>query len=65
LQDPNQSNVDNLDNVKGEDSTYFMDKKKGYLRAKIDEFDVKCDERRNRFIPFLVYQLFSHLSGIL
>jgi hypothetical protein len=54
LQDPNQSSVDNLDNVKGEASTYFRNKKKKYLRAKIDEFDVKYDERRNISIPFIV-----------
>jgi len=41
LQDPNQSNVDNLDHVNGEASTYFRNKKKRYLRAKIDEFDIK------------------------
>jgi hypothetical protein len=54
LQDPSQSNVDNPDNVKSEANAYFRNKKKRYMRARIDEFHVKYDERRNRFFPFLV-----------
>jgi hypothetical protein len=37
LQDPNQSNVDNLNNVRYEASTHFRNKKKKSLKAKIDE----------------------------
>jgi len=37
LQDPNQSNVDNLNNVKREASTHFSNKKREYLKAKIEE----------------------------
>jgi len=37
LQDPNQSNVDNLNNVIREASRHFRNKKKEYLKAKIDE----------------------------
>ena len=36
LQDPNQSNVDNLNNVRREVSTHF---RKEYLKAKIDELE--------------------------
>jgi len=36
LQDPNQSNVDNLNNVRREAIRYFRKKKKEYLKAKID-----------------------------
>jgi hypothetical protein len=36
LQDPNQSNVDNLNNVIHEASRHFRGKKE-YLKAKIDE----------------------------
>jgi hypothetical protein len=54
LQDPNQNIIDDLNNVKVEASTYFRNKIKGYLRAKVYEFNIKYYERRNRFIPFLV-----------
>jgi len=36
LQDPKQSNGDNLNNVSREASRYFRFKKKEYLNAKID-----------------------------
>jgi hypothetical protein len=37
LQNPNQSNVDNLNNVQNEAIRQCRDKKKEYLKAKIDE----------------------------
>jgi len=36
VQDPSQSNVDNLNNIRCEASRHFRNKKKEYLRAKID-----------------------------
>jgi len=39
IQDPSQSNVDNLNNVRRELSRYFRDKKKANLRAKIEELE--------------------------
>jgi len=39
LQHPNQSNVDNLNNVRREASRHFRNKKKEYLKAKIDELE--------------------------
>ena len=42
LQDPNQSNVDNLNNVRHEASRHFRDKKKEYLNAKIEELENNC-----------------------
>jgi len=36
LQDPNQSSVDNLNDLRHEDSRHFRNKKKEYLKAKID-----------------------------
>jgi hypothetical protein len=39
LQDTNQSNVDNLNNVKHEASRHFNNKMKEYLKAKIDELE--------------------------
>ena len=37
LQDANQSNADNLNNVRSEVIRHFMNKKKEYLKDKIDE----------------------------
>jgi len=37
VQDPNQSNADNLNNVRREASKHFKNKKKEYLKAKVEE----------------------------
>src|SRR5215469_9436271 len=37
--DPSQSNVDNLNNVRRDASRYFRNKKKAYLKAKIEELE--------------------------
>ena len=39
LQDPQQSNLDNLNNVRREASKHFSNKKKENLEAKIDELE--------------------------
>ena len=39
LQDPTQSNVDNLNNVRCDTSRHFRNKRKEYLKAKIDELE--------------------------
>jgi len=39
IQDPSQSNVDILKNVRREVSRHFRDKEKAYLRAKIEELE--------------------------
>jgi primase-polymerase (primpol)-like protein len=39
LQDPNQINVDNANNVRCEAGRHFRNKKKEYLKAKIDELE--------------------------
>jgi len=36
VQDPSQSNIDNLNNVRSEASRHFRNKKKAYLQYKID-----------------------------
>ena len=41
IQDPSQSNVDILDNARREVSRNFKNKKKTYLRAKIEELETK------------------------
>jgi hypothetical protein len=43
LQDPNKSNVDNLNNVRRETRRHFRNKKKEYLQAKIDEIENKSE----------------------
>jgi len=45
LQDPNQSNVDNLNNVRCEASRHFRNKKKEYLQAKTDYLDTNSKHR--------------------
>jgi len=39
LQDPNQRSVDILNNVRREASRHFRNKKKKYLKAKVDELE--------------------------
>ena len=39
IQDPSQSNVDNLNNLRREFTRHFRNKKKAYLRAKIEELE--------------------------
>ena len=39
IQDPSQSNVDNMNNVRREVSRHFRNKKKAYVRAKIEELE--------------------------
>jgi len=39
IQDPSQSNVHNLNNVRREVSRHFRNKKKAYPRAKIEELE--------------------------
>jgi len=39
LQDPNQSNVNNLNNVRREAIRHFRNKNKKYLKTKIDELE--------------------------
>ena len=39
VQDPSQRNVDNLNNVRREDTRHFRNKKKAYLKAKIEDLE--------------------------
>jgi len=41
LKHPTQRNLDNLNNVRHVANTHFKNKKKEYLRAKIDELGIK------------------------
>jgi len=40
IQDPSQSNVYNLNNVRRNASRHFRNKKKAYLKAKIEELEI-------------------------
>ena len=48
LQDPNQSNVDDLNNVRREANNHFRNKKSEYLKAKIDELETSSKIRNTR-----------------
>jgi len=39
IQDPSRSNVDNLNNVRCDASRHFRNKKRAYLKAKIEELE--------------------------
>jgi len=39
IQDPSQSNVDNLNNVRREVSRHFRNKNEAYMRVKIEELE--------------------------
>ena len=45
LQDPNQSNVDNLNNVRRKASIHFRKNKKEYLKAKLNKQEAKSKTR--------------------
>jgi len=45
LQDPNQSNVDNLNNIRRETSGHFRNNKTEYLKAKMEDFGINGKTR--------------------
>ena len=47
VQDQNQSNVDNLNNVRREASRHSRNKKKEYLKAKIEELETNSKIKKN------------------
>jgi hypothetical protein len=48
LENPNQNNGDNLHNVKREASRHFRNKKKEYLKAKINELETNSKNKNIR-----------------
>jgi len=51
LQDPNQSNIDNLNNVKREAGRHFGNIKTEYLKTKIDELEANSKiKKHQRFV---------------
>ena len=57
VQDPSQRNVDNLNNVRHEASRYFRNKKKAYLKAKIEDLETNSKIKNIR-------DLYSGISDI-
>jgi len=47
VQDPSQSNVDNLNNVRRIASRHFRNKQKAYLKAKIEELEINSEIKKN------------------
>ena len=48
LQDPNQSNVDNINSVRREATRHFRNKKKEYLKPKIGEIETNIKAKNIR-----------------
>ena len=48
VQDPSQRNVDNLNNVRREASGHFRNKKKAYLKAKIEDLETNSNIKNTR-----------------
>ena len=48
LHNPNQSSVDNLNNLRCEDSRHFRNKKKERLNAQIDELETNSKTKNIR-----------------
>ena len=46
VQDPSQSNVNNLNNVRHEASRHFRNKKQDYLTAKIEELETNSKTKK-------------------
>ena len=50
LQNPNQSNVDNLSNVRPEASRHFRNKKEEYLKAKLMNLKLTIRSKYHRLV---------------
>jgi hypothetical protein len=50
IQDPSQRNVNNLENVRDVASRYFRNKKKAYLKPKIEELETNSKIKNNRYL---------------
>jgi hypothetical protein len=61
LQDPSQSNVDNLNNVRHDASRRFRNKKKAYLKAKIEELETNSMINNIRDLYRDINDLLSHV----
>jgi hypothetical protein len=60
LQDPNHSNLDNLNNARGEASRHFRNNKRKYLKAKINEIETNS---KNKNISALYRGINDYKNG--
>jgi len=56
VQDPSQSNVDNLNNVRCEASRHFRNKLKEYLKAKIEELETDSKIKKYKGLYRGIYE---------
>jgi hypothetical protein len=73
LQGPNQSNVDNLNSVRYGARSHFRNKKKEYLKAKIEELEINSKIKKYQschrlpqsfgYVEERFSQLFEHTTG--
>jgi hypothetical protein len=59
LQDPSEINGDNLNNVRRETSTHFRNKKREYLKGKINELETNSKNKNIRDL----YRGINELTG--
>jgi hypothetical protein len=52
LQDPHQGNAHNLNNVRCVPTKHFKNKKREYLKAKINELEINSKNKNNRITDF-------------
>jgi hypothetical protein len=50
LQNPSKRNGDNLNNIRSETGRYFMNKKREYLKKKINELAKKSKNKNSRYL---------------
>jgi len=48
VQDPNQSSLDTLNSVRRDAGRYFRNKRKEYVKAKIDELETDSEIKKNQ-----------------
>jgi hypothetical protein len=48
IQDPSRSNVNNLNNIRRDACRHFRNKKKAYLKVKIEEFETNSKNNNDR-----------------
>ena len=55
LQDPDQSNVDNLENVRREASRHFRNKKREYTKIIFNELETNSMNKNTRLVQGISY----------
>ena len=55
LQDPDQSNVDNLENVRREASRHFRNKKREYMKIIFNELETNSMNKNTRLVQGISY----------